>query len=148
LDTNGDSVCRRIAEAQGWRKAVSLLRELGPLATIIAVVVALGGITLGALYQSWGHVKEETEFRTHTNDTLKEIQESLKEIRGSVEGSKLKQIGGNPTNPDSIAEAKNIVIAAASAKTQIDSAIVKDVGTKFVEALRNILPHGIRLRRS
>ena len=31
---------------RGWRKAVSVLRELGPLITIIAVVLTLVGITL------------------------------------------------------------------------------------------------------
>jgi hypothetical protein len=118
----------------GWRKAGNLLRELGPIAASIGVVVALLGITLGALYQSWGHVKEETEFRTHTNDTLKEIQDGIKEIRASIAGAKVKQVGSNPTNPENIAEAKNILKVAASNNTKIDPGIVKDVGTQFVEA--------------
>jgi hypothetical protein len=65
---------------RGWRKAVRLLRELGPIATLIAIVVALLGITLGALYQSVSHVKEETQFRTHTDDRLASIEKGIEEI--------------------------------------------------------------------
>jgi len=42
---------------RGWRKAIRSLRELGPLAAIIAVFVALLGITLGSIYQSFGHIQ-------------------------------------------------------------------------------------------
>ncbi len=118
----------------GWRKVASVIRQLGPTITFVGVIVAIIGITLGALYQTFGHVREETEFRTHTNDTLKEMQDGIKEIRASIEGMKLKQIGSNPENPKSIAEAKNILTSAASAGVKIDPNVVKDVGGQFLAA--------------
>ena len=123
-----------LLKPHGWRKASTLLRELGPIATIIAVVVTLGGITLGALYQSFSHVKDETEFRTHTNDTLKELQDGIKDIRNQLAGMTLKQISENPVTPKTITEAKNILVEAASKKIQIDKNLIKDAGVKFVEA--------------
>ncbi|MFZ0912877.1 MAG: hypothetical protein WBQ76_17135 [Candidatus Korobacteraceae bacterium] len=119
---------------RGWRKAVKLLRELGPIATVIGVVVALGAITLGALYQSWGHVKEETEFRTHTNDALKELQDGVKDIRNQLTGMSLKKISENPVTPKTITEARNILAEAVSSKIQIDQHVIRDAGVKFVEA--------------
>lgn len=68
---------------KGWKKAVFLLRELGPLATIVAVFMTLLAITCGAIYQSVVHVTSETEFRTHTADTLVQIQATLRELQAS-----------------------------------------------------------------
>ena len=95
---------------------------------------------LGLLYQTFGHVREETEFRTHTTDTLKEMQDGIKEIRASIEGMKLKQIGSVPLSPETIAEAENVLTAAASRKSTIDPNIVKDLGVKFVDAAQNDPP--------
>lgn len=68
----------------GWRKAVFVLRELGPLAATVAIVVALLGITLGAVYQSTAHVKEETAFRTNTIDRLGGIEGTLKVLQAQI----------------------------------------------------------------
>ena len=68
----GNLVSERVRAAvesfkpKGWKKAIAVLRELGPLVAIIGVFVAMLGITLGAVYQAISHVKEETEFRTNT----------------------------------------------------------------------------------
>src|ERR1700724_1417101 len=65
----------------GWKKAIFILRELGPLATIIGILIALLAITLGAIYQSFAHIKEETEFRTHTEDRLKSLESIVVSFR-------------------------------------------------------------------
>jgi len=69
---------------KGWRKAVSALREIGPLATIIAIFVTMLGITAGAIYQSFAHVEKETQFRTQTTDTLNRTVERLTSIEGTL----------------------------------------------------------------
>lgn len=76
---------------KGWRRAVFLLRELGPLAAIIGLFLTMFGITLGALYQSFSHVKEETEFRTQTKDTLEQIQLTLRELQATQSPKKVLQ---------------------------------------------------------
>jgi hypothetical protein len=68
----------------GWRKAVFVLRELGPLTATVAIIVALVGITLGAVYQSTAHVKEETTFRTNTMDRLGTIEGTLKLLQAQI----------------------------------------------------------------
>jgi hypothetical protein len=68
----------------GWRKTTFMLRELGPLAATVAIVVALLGITLGAVYQSTAHVKEETAFRTNTTDRLSSIEGALKLLQAQI----------------------------------------------------------------
>lgn len=68
----------------GWRKLVVVLRELGPLSASIALVLTLVTITLGALYQSFSHVREETEFRTHTGDRLVSIEGTLKVMQAQI----------------------------------------------------------------
>src|ERR1035438_5397058 len=42
----------------GWANAVLKLRQIGTLANISAVFLALMAITIGALYQSFAHVKK------------------------------------------------------------------------------------------
>jgi hypothetical protein len=118
----------------GWTKVTHFLREWGLTGTAVIVPLTLLGLTLGALYQSWGHVKEETEFRTHTNDRLGDIDASLKIIRSQLDGMSLKRIASNPLTAQTITEAKDILVGAASNKIQIDQNVVKDVGRKFVEA--------------
>jgi hypothetical protein len=77
-----DSLTAEVAllKPRGWKKAVRLLRELGPLAASVGLFVALLGVTTGALYQSFAHVKEETQFRTHTEDRLGRIEADLKSL--------------------------------------------------------------------
>lgn len=68
----------------GWRKAVFVLRELGPLAATLAIIVTLVSITLGAVYQSTSHVRDETAFRTKTTDRLDAIEGILKLIQAQI----------------------------------------------------------------
>jgi hypothetical protein len=68
----------------GWKKAAERIRAFGPPIAILGVLVTLLGITLGALYASFGHLKDETEFRTHTSDTLTIINTTLINIQASI----------------------------------------------------------------
>jgi|SRR5271157_2508491 len=123
-----------LLKPHGWRKAVTLLRELGPIATIIGVFVALIAIVVTLGLFATNSITKNAEFRTHTEDRLTSIEATLNKISSTLEGNKLKQIGSNPVNPQNIAEAKNVLTAATASKTNIDPSIVKDVGIKFVEA--------------
>src|SRR6266699_847516 len=73
-----------VLRPHGWRRTVFVLRELGPLAATVTIVLGLLGITLGAVYQSTAHVKEETAFRTNTTDRLSVIEGTLKLLQAQV----------------------------------------------------------------
>lgn len=122
---------------RGWRKAVFIIRELGPIIGTVAVVVALLAIvvTLG-IFTSNG-ITKNAEFRTHTEDRLTTIEGTLAKINATLDGTKLKQTSSNPASLESITEAKNVLTAAVANKTKIDPTIVKDAGVKFVEASQN-----------
>lgn len=102
-ETIQDAVRNAIAPLRpsGWRKFVVWAREWGILGTIVTVIVAMIGITTGALYQSFSHIKEESAFRTHTNDTLdaqdkrlSKIEADLLELRAAQSPAEvLKDIG-------------------------------------------------------
>ena len=116
---------------QGWRKGIELIRQAGAPIAVIGVFVAMLAITLGALYQAFAHVKEETTFRTHTEDRLTAIEDSLKRLTTAVDGIKLTQISAGPIDKHTIAEAKRIIEGATATKTKLDVAVVEDVGQKF-----------------
>jgi hypothetical protein len=89
-DEIGVQVKHGIAEAvdefkpHGWKKAAFWIRQLGPIATSIAIIVTLLGITLSSLYYSFSNVREETKFRTTTEDALKSIKSDIADIRGNL----------------------------------------------------------------
>lgn len=118
----------------GWRKAVTILRELGPLAATIAVIVALLGITLGSLYQSFGHVKEETQFRTHTDDRLDEVEKRLSSIETSLFTTRTAQLADKPTDKKSAAEVKTILQTAKNNSVRLPQDVVEQSGKAFIDA--------------
>src|SRR5271157_317296 len=118
----------------GWGKVTHFLREWGLAATAVVVPLTLLGILITVVIFATNGITRNAEFRTHTEDRLTSIEGSLVKINSTLDGMKLKQIGSNPANPESITEAKKVLIAAASAKTKIDPGIIKDVGGKFVDA--------------
>jgi hypothetical protein len=65
----------------GWRRIAHWSREWGISGALITAFIALLAVTLGALYQSFAHVKEETEFRTQTIDHFKELDRDLLAIQ-------------------------------------------------------------------
>ncbi len=70
----------------------------------LLVIGGRGGWKIGALYQSFSHVKEETEFRTHTIDRLTALDGTLINIQADIRtlqapqspGKVLKQIAPLP----------------------------------------------------
>ncbi len=123
-----------VLEPHGWRKVTHFLKEWGLVATVFAVPLTLLGLLITVVIFAANGITKNAEFRTHTEDRLTGIEGNLARINATLEGQKLKQIGSNPTNPENIAEAKNVLIAAASSKTKIDRSIVQDVGGQFVQA--------------
>lgn len=81
------------AEKDGWAKARQRIVSFGSPVAIVALIATLLAIAFGAVYQSFAHVKEETAFRTHTNDQLADINKSLLELRAAIfPGRTLSQI--------------------------------------------------------
>ena len=76
------------SKPQGWRKLVFVLRELGPLASSIAIVVTLLGITAAAIYHAVADVQEEATFRTHTGDRLDKIESTLALLQAQITSTK------------------------------------------------------------
>jgi hypothetical protein len=69
----------------GWGRVTRWAREWGIAGTIIMAFLALCGITFGAVYQSFAHVRDETEFRTKTADRLTEIEARLTRVENSLQ---------------------------------------------------------------
>jgi hypothetical protein len=70
---------------KGWKRAANVLLESATNALVIGVFLALLAIAVGALYQSFAHIKEETQFRTRTEDKLNEIEKSLARLGAANE---------------------------------------------------------------
>jgi hypothetical protein len=78
----GDAI--DIFKPKGWKRITYWAREWGIAGAIITAFVGMLAITLGAIYQSFAHVKEETTFRTQTNDGIALIQKRLDEIEKAL----------------------------------------------------------------
>jgi len=118
----------------GWRKLTYWIREWGGVGAVIGVFLALIVICITIGIYAVSGLTTNAEFRTHTEDRLTGIEAAILKINSTLDGAKLKQIGADPTNPENIAQAKNVLIAAVSNGTKIDPNIVKDVGGKFIDA--------------
>jgi len=121
----------------GWAKAVFVLRQLGPLIGTIGVFLTLLAITLGALYQSFSHVKEEAAFRQHTEDRLTEIEKGIKGINGTIAALHLAAVSSNPVDSRSVQEVKKVLASARASDTKLDQSIVEDAGKKFIAAAKS-----------
>jgi hypothetical protein len=118
----------------GWRKAAHLLRELGPLASVIGTVLTLLAITIGSLYYSFSRVEKEAAFETNTTRTLGDINGHLKKIDEIISTQRIEQAGANPTDKGSAIEAKQAIDSARQNSIQLPSDLVEHVGQRFVEA--------------
>lgn len=118
----------------GWRKAAFVLRELGPLTGTISVILALLAITLGALYQSWGHVKEEATFRQRTDDRLTLIERDIKAIQNSVTLTSFKQEVSGPPNQETARALTTILQTARRGKIPLPPDGIGAAGQKFIAA--------------
>lgn len=130
----------RIADAMGatrphgWRKLFFVLREIGPIGASIAMVIALVGITLGALYQSFSHLGEETKFRTHTEDRLTTIEADIKSINAALDAIRLTQLSQNPANSQNAKQATVLLADARAKHIKLDTSVVEDSGNRFIAA--------------
>jgi len=122
----------------GWRKAAFVLRELGPLIGTISVILALVAITLGALYQSWGHVKEEATFRQRTDDRLTLIEKDIKAIQNSVTLASFKVAVSGPPNRETARTVTTILQTATRGKMSLPSDDISEGGQKFIAASSKI----------
>jgi hypothetical protein len=121
----------------GWKRAIFLLRELGPIATVITAFIALLAVMLGALYQSFGHVKEETEFRDNTKHAFEKIDDRLKNIESGLLAFRTTQAARNPRDRKSQDEAAQILAAARKESVQISATVVEEAGKSFINAAKN-----------
>jgi len=110
----------------GWRKTGHLIREIGTPITFVTAFLAMAAITIGALVQSFTHVKEETTFRTQTADRLTQIESSLLALRTS-------QVIANPGSEKSIKEAKSLLAMAREGRTPIPISTVEQAAKSFIE---------------
>jgi hypothetical protein len=67
-----------------WDVARRRIISFGAPAAIVGLCLTLLSITLAAVYVATAHVKEETEFRTHTGDSLANINTTLTGIQASI----------------------------------------------------------------
>src|ERR1035438_705073 len=111
----------------GWKKAVRLLRELGPLATIIGIVLTFLAIMLGALYQSYSHVKEEAEFRTNTKNQLDHFDTQFVGLRALISANQPQRLQNQMA-------AKLVLAEARQRAVEIPVDIVEQAGGRFIEA--------------
>jgi hypothetical protein len=120
----------------GWRRAAFLLRELGPIASTIAIIVTLLGITLAAVYYSVANVKEETRFRTTTETRLGNIDESLKGMRADLAKQALINHASLPLS-DFKATLPDLSSAITTAKRQnakVSSKVIEDLQQKLTDS--------------
>jgi hypothetical protein len=138
------AIDKRIADAakaavaplkpQGLKKVMAGVREVGTIGTVIGLFLALVAITLGSLYQSFGHVEKEATFRTETKDTLDHINDHLKKIESTLSTIQLTSAASDPVNPKNALEAKRLVTVAHQNSVQLPSAVIQENGQKFIEA--------------
>jgi hypothetical protein len=117
---------------KGWKRAASILREFGPIASIITVILTLVVIAIGALYQSFAHVKEETQFRTHTDDRLQAIEKTVKSIDADILALRLKALVSGPADSQGQAEAKKVLGTAKEESISLPQTVVEQGGKKFI----------------
>jgi hypothetical protein len=112
---------------KGWTKAREIILAFGAPVAICSLIVALLAITCGALYQSFAHVKEETQFRADALHRLDDIDKGLLSLRASNAGS-------TPTNPKSQSEAKAIIATAKEKGIRLPENVVAETGGSFIQA--------------
>jgi hypothetical protein len=114
----------------GWRKTIYILREMGPLAAIIGIVVALLGITLSAVYQSVGHVKEETSFRTNAKDRLDKLDTDMVSLRALISSSQPLSSQNQKAAKELLAQARQKLVPP------IPESVVAQAGNSFIEVAK------------
>jgi hypothetical protein len=118
----------------GWRRLTHWLREWGLAGTAIAIPVTLLSISIAVgIFAAYG-IRDNTQFRTRTEDRLKHMESSLEDLDSNFKAIRLKQLSDSPRNPKSIASAKEIINQAIAGKVPISPEVVESAGVPFVEA--------------
>ena len=111
----------------GWRKVGKVIVAIGTPIAILAAFLTLSGITIASLIQAFGHIKEETVFRTTTGTRLDKIESSLLTLR-------ISNTAITPNNPASQTEAKAAIAEARKNPNPLPVPVVQQAGTSFVNA--------------
>jgi len=117
-----------------WGKFMVWVRAQGSPIALVAVFVAMLGITLGAVYQSYAHVREETKFQTKTEGRLEAIESRLGNIESSLLSLRALQAAATPTDQRSQSEAKEILASAKRGATPLPVNIIAQAGKSFIQA--------------
>ncbi len=118
----------------GWRKLLYTVQQWGGVAAVITVFLTLLTLVAIEYHAATARVKEEAEFRTHTNDRLDSIESGIKDIRSRLDAVSLSQLSSGPLTDRAIAQAKTILAQAASSGVKIDKAVIGEAGVKFISA--------------
>src|ERR1700676_3549129 len=117
-------VANKISEAilpfrvTGWRRAGQNIVAIGSPVAIFAVFLTLFGVTLAAVYQSFGHVEKETEFRTATKDRLDTLDKDVIALRVLISASQ-------PLRKQNQYAAKEVLIEARQSAIPIPAQVVE-----------------------
>ena len=112
---------------RGWRRAANVLREFGTIANIIGVFVALLAIIAGLMYQSFSHVKEETQFRTNTGRDLADLKAQIGAMRLLVSASQ-------PLRKENQQAAREALAESRSKSIHLPQDAVAQAGSNFVQS--------------
>jgi hypothetical protein len=118
----------------GWKKVTHWLREWGLAGTAMTVPVALLALCVTLAIFAASDIKENTQFRTYTEDRLKAIESFLHDLDSHFKAIRLMQLSDSPRNPQSIASTKEIIKQAIEGKVPISADAIEVAGTPFIEA--------------
>lgn len=110
----------------GWKRAGSHIVAFGSPVAICSLIVALLALTCGALYQSFSHVREETEFRTNTKNTLDKLGTNMGSLRALISANQPLKKQNQDAAKELIFEAKTKVIQP------IPEPIIEQAGNSFI----------------
>jgi hypothetical protein len=124
---------------RGWKKAGERIRAFGAPSAIVSIFIAMLGITLGAAYQSFSHVREETEFRTKTGDRLDAINKQLSRFNEYVGTVVKKDLRDSADLPQSQFDHELPIVAirlhsVIQQEVVPDSSTLQMIGEKLNEA--------------
>ena len=114
-------------EVRGIKRLLRWLREWTILGPLIVAMVAIA-IFIGTA------ITRNSEFIGKTDARLNNVESSLKTLSTAVQEIRLKQVSGNPTDPQSIKEVQSLLRAAKSNNLKLSEDVLVEAGNNFVEA--------------
>jgi hypothetical protein len=120
----------------GWRKAAFRLRELGPVATIIAAFLTLLAIAAGAVYQATARVAKEAIFETNTERDIKDIKTAIQGIQVDLAKQSLINHAALPL-PDfktTLSEVGSAIASANQQEVKVAPSVIGNLQHKLIAA--------------